>query len=169
MLQLLNETKPKTETDMKKRILTFTALLGLAFAGQQSARAHSDAKIGPNGGRVLEFSKDQSLHGEVIEKDGMFHIALLDKNMKPVAVEKQTLAATTGDRAKPEKLTVEIKDGKFVVPMQKGGDHWTIFQFRDTADAKPVTARLHYIAKACADCDKPDWLCACGTKTKKTS
>lgn len=154
---------------MKRNILTFTAALGFAFGVQQSASAHSDAKIGPNGGRILEFSKNQSLHGEVVEKAGMFHIALLDKNMKPVAAEKQTLTATTGDRAKPEKLTVEIKDGKFVVPIQKGGDHWTIFQFRETAEAKPVTARLHYIAKPCADCSKPDWLCECGTKIKKKS
>ena len=46
----------------------------------------------------------------------MFQIGLLDKDMKPMPIEKQTLTATTGDRSKPEKLTVETKDGKFVVP-----------------------------------------------------
>ena len=129
-------------------LLKITAAIALAFASQQTARAHSDVQIGPNGGRVLEFSTNQTVHGEVVEKDGMFQIGLLDKDMKPMPIGQQTLTATTGDRSKPEKLTVESKDGKFVVPIQKGGDHWTIFQFRETPDAKPVTARLHYIAKA---------------------
>jgi hypothetical protein len=145
-------------------LLKITTAIAIAAASQQTLSAHSDAEIGPNGGRVLEFSTNQTVHGEVIEKEGVFQIGLLDKDMKPMPVEKQTLTATTGDRSKPEKLMVEVKDGKFVVPIQKGGDHWTIFQFRETANAKPVTARLHYIAKACAECGKPDWLCECGTK-----
>jgi hypothetical protein len=149
-----------------KTLLKITAAIVLAAASQQTLRAHSDVKIGPNGGRVLEFSTNQTVHGEVIEKDGMFHIGLLDKDMKPMPIEKQTLTATTGDRSKPEKLAVETKDGKFVTPIQKSGDHWTIFQFRDTQEAKPVTARLHYIAKACAECAKPDWLCECAMKNK---
>ena len=147
-------------------LLKITAAIALAFISQQTARAHSDVEIGPNGGRVLEFSTNQTVHGEVVEKDGVFQICLLDKDMKPMPIGQQTLTATTGDRSKPEKLTVETKDGKFVVPIQKGGDHWTIFQFRETPDAKPVTARLHYIAKQCATCDKPDWLCECVMKKK---
>jgi hypothetical protein len=147
-------------------LLKITAAIALAFASQPTARAHSDVQIGPNGGRVLEFSTNQTVHGEVIEKDGMFQIGLLDKDMKPMPIGQQTLTATTGDRSKPEKLTVESKDGKFVVPIQKGGDHWTIFQFRETPDAKPVTSRLRYIAEACPECDKPEWLCECGMKDK---
>ena len=147
-------------------LLKITAAIALALASQQTVIAHSDVEIGPNGGRVLEFSTNQTVHGEVVEKDGMFHIALLDKEMKPMPIEKQTLTATTGDRNKPEKLAIETKDGKFVVPIQKGGDHWTIFQFRETPEAKPVTARLRYIAKACAECSKPDWLCECAMKDK---
>ena len=149
-----------------KTLFKITAAIALAFASPLTLRAHSDVEIGPNGGRILEFSTDRTMLGEVIEKDGMFQIGLLDKDMKPIAVDQQTLAATTGDRSKPEKLAVETKDGKFVVPVQKGGDHWTIFQFRETSGAKPVTARLHYIAQACFECSKPDWLCECGMKNK---
>src|SRR5688572_18992051 len=47
-----------------------------------SAFGHSDNESGPNGGRILEFSKNQSLHGEVTLTNGMFHVAVLDKNMK---------------------------------------------------------------------------------------
>ena len=147
-------------------LLKIAAVIALAVASQPNLSAHSDVEIGPNGGRVLEFSTNQTVHGEVVEKEGMFYVGLLDKDMKPMPIEKQTLTATTGDRSKPEKLNVETKDGKFVVPIQKGGDHWTIFQFRETPDAKPVTARLRYIAKACAECGKPDWLCECAMKNK---
>src|SRR6187399_164839 len=139
---------------MKKHILTLLSSLALNAA----ASAHSDVELGPNGGRILEFSKDQSVHGEVTVKDGKFHIAVLDKDMKPVALEDQSLTATSGDRAKPEKLIVEKKDGKFVVPTVKEGE-WIIFQFKDTAKSKPITARLQYDTKVCGECKKPEWLC----------
>lgn len=147
-------------------LLKIAAVTALAAASQQTLRAHSDVEIGPNGGRVLEFSTNGTVHGEVVEKNGMFCVTLLDKDMKPMPIAEQTLTATTGDRSKPEKLKVETKDGQFVVPIQKGGDHWTIFQFRETPKAKPVTARLRYIAQACAECGKPDWLCECAMKGK---
>jgi hypothetical protein len=35
-------------------------------------------------------------------KDGKFHVALLDWELKPVGLSEQTLTATSGYRAKPE-------------------------------------------------------------------
>ena len=81
--------------------------------------------------------------------------------MKPVELKDQTLTATSGDRKKPEKLTVEKKDGKFVVPMQKGDEFLTVFQFRDSPSARPVTARLTYDAALCSACKNAEWLCKC--------
>jgi hypothetical protein len=46
---------------MKKHILTLLSSLALIAAGF----AHGDIEIGPNGGRILKFSKNQSVHGEV--------------------------------------------------------------------------------------------------------
>ncbi len=149
----------KTPTLLKITVAIVLALTAHAYA-------HSDVKIGPNGGRILDFSTDQTVHGEVVAKDGAFHIALLDKDMKPLALAQQSLTATTGDRTQPEKLTVETKDGKFIVPLQPGDDHWTIFQFRQTPEAKLVTARLRYIATPCVECGKPDWLCECAVKAE---
>ena len=138
-----------------------TALLLLASLGLlSSAFAHGEVEIGPNGGRILEFSKDETMHGEVTVKDGRFLIALLDKNRKPVAIETQQLTATLGDRSRPEKLPVETQAGKFAVPLVKAGE-WVIFQFRPAAKAKPVTARLHYDTAPCGACKKPEWLCIC--------
>jgi len=147
---------------MKQSMLILLAALLL----NSSAAAHGDVELGPHGGRILEFSKNETIHGEVLVKDNHFHIALLDKDMKPVALVEQDLTATSGDRAKPEKLTVEKKDGAFVVPAVKAGE-WVIFQFRDNAKAKPVTARLQYDLTVCGACKEPEWVCKCAAKSAK--
>jgi len=146
---------------MKKQLLTLLS----SFVLTAAAFAHSEVELGPNGGRILELSKDQSMHGEVTVKGGKFQIAVLDKDMKPVALEAQELTAVSGDRAKPEKLPVEKTNGKFIVPTVKEGE-WIIFQYRETAKARPITARLQYETNPCGECKKPEWLCVCGTKKK---
>jgi hypothetical protein len=145
---------------MKAKLTTLilTLTTGLAFA-------HSENEIGPNGGRILEFSKNQSMHGEVTVKEGKFHVAVLDKEMKPVKIEKQSLTATGGTREKPEKLVVEKDATGFIVPLVKE-KQWLILQYRETSDAKPITARFEYETKPCGQCKKPEWLCACGSKKK---
>jgi uncharacterized glyoxalase superfamily protein PhnB len=138
---------------MKTKLILLTLITSLTFA-------HEGVERGPNGGRILEFSKDETMHGEVIVKGDQFHIALLDKDMKPVAMAEQTLTAITGERDKPVKLVVE-KDAKgFVVPVVKAGE-WLILQFKDTPNAKAVTARLEYNTSNCEGCDKAEWLCEC--------
>lgn len=147
---------------MKKQLLTFLTSLILGV----TAMAHNNVEFGPNGGRILEFSKNESMHGEVLFKENQFHIALLDKDMKPIAITDQELTATSGDRAKPEKLTVEKKGTQFLVPAVKAGD-WIIFQFRENAKAKPVTARLQYDLTICGTCKEPEWMCKCSAKAAK--
>ncbi|MBE2284650.1 MAG: hypothetical protein IAE77_14425 [Prosthecobacter sp.] len=139
---------------MKTRlILLVTLISSLAFG-------HEGVELGPNGGRILEFSKDETMHGEVTVKDGKYHIALLDKDMKPVATDKQTLTATTGDRSSPQKLAVE-KDAKgFALPLVKAGE-WLILQYKNTPDSKTITARFEYNTATCEECKEPEWLCKC--------
>lgn len=132
-------------------ILTTTSLLS----------AHEGVELGPKGGRILEFSKNETLHGEVTLKDGKFHVAVLDKDMKPLKIEKQTLSAISGDRKNPQKLAVEVKGDQFVVPALSGDDYYLVFQFKPAPDAKAVTARLHYNAANCSGCNSPEWLCKC--------
>ena len=131
-----------------------------------TAFGHGGVELGPNGGRVLEFSKNETMHGEVTVKEGKFRVALLDKDMKPVALEAQELTATSGDREKPAKLAVEKKDGKFVVPTVKEGE-WIIFQFKENAKAKPITARMQYDTTTCSKCKAPEWLCECARNEAK--
>jgi hypothetical protein len=141
---------------MKSTFLTLVAFLSLVCL----ASAHEGVEIGPNGGRILEFSKDETMHGEVTLKDGLFHIAVLDKDMKVVTVAEQTLSAVTGDRSKPQKLDVSKTPAGFTLPVIKPGD-WLILQFRPSPAAKAVTARMEYNTDICGDCKAAEWLCAC--------
>ena len=128
--------------------------------------AHEGVERGPNGGRILEFSKDETMHGEVTVKEGKFHIALLDKDMKPVAVAAQTLTASTGDRAKPVKLEVAKAATGFSMPVVSEGA-WLILQFRSGPEGKPITARMEYNTATCDGCKEPEWLCKCEPEKEK--
>jgi hypothetical protein len=147
---------------MKKHLLALLGSLALTTA----AFAHGDVEIGPNGGRILEFSKDESMHGEVTVKDGRFVIAILDKAMKPVALGEQVLTATASTGTKAEKLAVEKSGDKFIIPAVKPGE-WLIVQFKTDARAKPVTARLQYDTTPCPKCKRPEWLCKCAAEEDK--
>jgi len=144
---------------MKTKLILLSLIASLSFA-------HEGVELGPNKGRILEFSKNETMHGEVIVKGDKFHIALLDKDMKAVAMAEQTLTATTGERDKPVKLVVE-KDAKgFVVPVVKAGE-WLILQYKDTPKAKAVTARMEYNTSTCEECKKAEWLCECKKEEEK--
>jgi hypothetical protein len=143
---------------MKKTLTALTLALTASFAF-----GHGDIELGPNKGRILEFSKNETMHGEVTEKDGKLHIALLDKDMKPVKVDAHSLTATAGTRAKPVKLDVTKTESGFTIPLPAAGE-WLILQYKDSADAKAITARLNYDTRNCAPCKNPEWRCACGAK-----
>jgi hypothetical protein len=140
----------------KLTTLAFSIITTLAFG-------HGGVELGPNGGRILEFSKNETMHGEVTVKGDKFHIAVLDKDMKPVKMDQQVLTATTGDRENPKKLEVSKDEKGFIVPVVKAGE-WLIVQFKDTPKSKAITARLEYNTKKCEECKNPEWLCTCAAK-----
>lgn len=140
---------------MKSKLTLLFLALTTSFA-----LAHGGVELGPNGGRLLEFSKNETIHGEVTVKDGKFLVALLDKDQKPVAMAPSVLTATSGTGAKPEKITVEKTDTGFSLPVVKEGQT-VILQFRETEKGKPVTARFKYDTSNCDGCDNPEWICKC--------
>ena len=143
---------------MKSKLLTllFALTASVAFG-------HGGVKIGPNGGRILEFSKNETMHGEVTVKDGKFHVALLDKDMKPLAVDAQSLTVTGGTREKPVKLEVTKEAKGFTLPLVKEGQ-WLIVQFKEKPGSKAVTARMEYDTGNCDACSSPEWLCKCSAE-----
>jgi hypothetical protein len=141
-----------------------TKLTALILAITASfAFGHGEIELGPNKGRILEFSTNESMHGEVTAKDGKLHIAVLDKDMKPVKVEAQSLTANGGTREKPVKLEVTKSESSFTITPPKNGE-WLIIQFKESASAKTITARMMYDGKECGTCKNPEWLCTCGQK-----
>lgn len=143
---------------MKTKLTLLFLALTTSFA-----LAHGGVELGPDGGRLLEFSKNDTIHGEITLKDQKFQIALLDKALKPVAVAAQTLTVTSGTGAKPEKLTVEKTATGFSIPAVKEGS-LLVFQFRENEKSKPVTARFTYDTSNCDKCDSPEWICKCEAK-----
>lgn len=148
---------------MKKKLAAILLALSAAFAF-----GHGGVELGPNKGRLLEFSKNESVHGEVTLKDGKFNVALLGKDLKAVKVEAQTLTATAAAKegGKGTKLEVAKTADGFTVPAVKDGE-WLILQFKDTAKAKAVTARFKYDTGNCEACSKAEWLCECKPEGKK--
>ena len=146
------------------------AKLAALFAALTATLAfgHGGVEIGPNGGRILEFSKNETMHGEVTVKDGKFNVAILDKDMKPVKVAEQTLAATSaaGETGKGTKIEVTRTESGFTLPAVKDGE-WLILQFRENAKGKAITARMHYDTGTCEECKEPEWLCKCKAADKK--
>ena len=127
---------------------------------------HGGVELGPNGGRILEFSKNETMHGEVTVKDGKFHVSVLDKDMKPVKVAAQSLTASGGTREKPEKIAVTKDESGFTFPAVKEGQ-WLIVQFKETEKSKAVTARMEYNTAICEECKKAEWLCECKPEKEK--
>jgi hypothetical protein len=150
---------------MKKQLLTLLSSIALTAAACAQHR-HGNVELGPNGGRILEFSKNETMHGEVTVKDGKFHIAVLDKDLKPVALGEQIVTATGGATGKPEKLTVEKSGDRFVVPSVKAGE-WLILQYKENAKAKAITARVQYDTSKCGECKAEEWLCKCSSEKAK--
>ncbi len=143
---------------MTNKLTTILLALTATFAF-----GHEGIELGPNKGRILEFSTDETMHGEVTAVDGKLQIAVLDKDMKPVKVEAQSVTATGGTREKPVKLEVTTSEIGFTIVAPKDGE-WLILQYKDSASAKPITARMHFNEKQCAPCGNPEWRCACGDK-----
>jgi hypothetical protein len=140
---------------MKTKLTAIVLALTASFAF-----GHGEIELGPNKGRILEFSTNETMHGEVTEKDGKLHIALLDKDMKPIKVDAQSLAATAGTRQAPVKIDVTKGEASFAIAAPTAGE-WIIIQYKENSDAKTITARLHYDTKKCAPCGNPEWRCAC--------
>jgi hypothetical protein len=155
------EATANDRNTMKTSLLTLAAMLLL---GITRTLGHGGVELGPNGGRIVEFSKNETLHGEVTLTNGQFHVSILDKEMKPVAVTEQSLVVTGGDRAKPEKPKVEVQGGRFVFSALKGDDYLLVLQFRENPASKAITARIEFDAAICSACKNPEWLCKCSSE-----
>ena len=150
---------------MKSTLLKL--VVAIIFAATPAALAHQDIKIGPNGGRLFPLESKATPQMEVSAKDGKFVIHLLDSAGRPVPIGERSLTVTAGSRSNPKKLVVEKAETTFAAAIPKGDEFPVVFQLRETTGAKPLTARMNYDGKACGECNKPEWLCSCGSPQAK--
>lgn len=154
---------------MKLNLLILLALLGapIAFAEdkhdheKESKEEHAehgdhddhgghgeeDAKKGPNGGHVVTSKSGFSLE-LFVGKDKKPRIAFLDKDLKAVKLEAQSVSATAGERSAPVKIAFakgKDADSEVLVgdkELPSGAHVPMVLVIKTTADAKAVTERF---------------------------
>jgi len=106
-----------------------------------------DAKKGPNGGTVVESKAGFSFE-VTVSKDRKARVVFLDKELKAVALEAQTITGIAGERSAPVKLTFakgKDADANVLISDQalpEGGHVPLNLVIKTTADAKAVTEKL---------------------------
>ncbi|MDZ4289734.1 MAG: hypothetical protein U0984_17340 [Prosthecobacter sp.] len=148
---------------MKTILLQLTLLLALGVV----VHAHERITMGPNGGRILAIDSETTPNAEIkVTADQRFQINFLDKDRKPIALGERKLTVTAGERSATKKLSLEAKDETLVTEVApEGMDYYVVMQLREPGSSKSKTFRLHYNTNECGECHKPEWLCACGTKS----
>lgn len=106
-----------------------------------------DAKKGPNGGTVVESKAGFSFE-VAVSKDRKARIVFLDKELKAVALEAQTISGIAGERSAPTKLTFakgKDADANVLISDQAlpEGAHVPLnLIIKTTADAKSVSEKI---------------------------
>ncbi len=143
---------------MKQKMLILSALFiaPMAFAAEKSDDDHSGeseeehaahAKKGPNGGHVVESKAGFSIE-VTVDKDRKARIVFLDKELKAVALEAQSITGIAGERSAPTKLVfAKGKDGDADVlisdnPLPAGAHVALVLMIKTAPDAKTATERF---------------------------
>lgn len=121
--------------------------------GKETAEEHAEhdedhgAKKGPNGGHVVESEAGFSFE-ITVDKDRKARIVFLDKELKAVALEAQSVSGIAGERSAPVKLAfakgkdadanVLISD----VALPAGAHVPMVLMIKTTAEAKTATERF---------------------------
>jgi hypothetical protein len=141
---------------MKTNIITLAALV----AGITLAAAAENIKA-PNGGRIIHTVDP---HAEfVVTADKKIEIRFLDDSGKVIAPGEQVVTVTTGDRAKPIKLTF-AKDGNKLVSDKTIPDGEllpVVLQIRAKEGEKASTAKFTLNLAKCSTCGNLEYACTC--------
>lgn len=106
-----------------------------------------DAKKGPNGGHVVESKSGFSIE-VTVDKDRRARIVFLDKDLKAVELEGQTITGIAGERSAPTKLVfAKGKDADANVlisdnPLPAGAHVALVLMIKTAPDAKTATERF---------------------------
>lgn len=142
-----------------KKLTLIITLLATPFAFAADEHDHSkeskeehhkheeNVNKGPNGGHVIESKAGFALE-VTTDKDRKARIVFLDKNLKAVALEAQTITGIAGERSAPVKLTFakgKDVDANFLISdkaLPAGAHIAMILTIKTKPDAKAVTERF---------------------------
>jgi hypothetical protein len=122
---------------------------------------HTNAKAGPNGGRVI-MSVEPHLEF-FVTKERFIQITFLNDAGKPIAPDKQTLSLIGGDRQNPVRLRFE-KKGSVLLSNQalpKGNNLPLILSIKMDAESKTVREKFNLNLSQCPTCDYNEYACIC--------
>ncbi len=130
-------------------------------AGADHGHAHPKKEAGPNGGRVLTAVTPRAEFFVTAERK--VQITFIGEDGKAVAPAGQVVTVTTGDRAKPTKLSFTRVGDTLLsdAALPAGDDLPTVVQIKVTPDAKSVVARFNLNLSLCSGCSKAEYACTC--------
>ena len=145
---------------MNKWIITAIAAVLLSAS---AALAEDENKIipGPKGGKVFAT---ESLRAEfLVNADRTVTVTFYDKDMKPVAPDKQSVTVIAEAPDGKAKLELAARNGALssTEPLPAGEGYRVIVQVRDAPESKPQNFRLDLIMSTCGECSRPEYACTC--------
>ena len=154
---------------MKTTLLKFTIVLAalaclapVSRADEKSGDHKHEKKIvaGPKGGRLLETTPAAEFF---VEKDHIVSLTLYGKDLKPIAVKKESATLVTDVKGDKKKIEMEKKGDVLVskTALPKGDGYNVIVQFKAAPDAKPKNFRIPLDMSTCSGCKRVEYACTC--------
>ncbi len=151
---------------MKMVSKLFLAVATLFFALNANAYAADDHKHasvgGPKGGRILENTQPRAEF--FVEEDLSVTVTFYDEDLKPVAVEEQSVSVVTKAEGKKTTLDFEKKGDALVSKGSLPKEHALnlVVQFKQAPNDKARNFRFVYEDHICSACKRAEYACICG-------
>lgn len=151
----------KTNISILTIALALCASLAIPAVAKDEKKEDHKKHVAPKGGKLLDKTEP---HAEfVIEKDRTVTINFYNDDLKPVAVETQTVTVIADAKDGKAKLEFEKKGDSLVskTKLPEGDGYNIVVQLKQTAEAKPQNIRFKLDMAECDGCKKPEYACSC--------
>jgi len=129
--------------------------------GHDNDHDHEEAMAGPNGGKVITSVEP---HLEFfVTKDRKVQITALGEDLKPIALEEQSIRVIGGSRSNPTRLSF-AKQGQSLISdkaFPAGNDFPVVVQIKSSANAKTIMEKFNLNLSKCPTCEYKEYACTC--------
>lgn len=140
---------------------SFSALVAEEHDHDHHGHDHGGVEAGPNGGRVLHKIEP---HLEFfVTKDRKVQLTALDNKLKAIAIGKQVVKVTAGDRQNPIKMSF-VKQGNVLMSetaFPAGDDFPVVVQMKNSKVGKSVIEKFTLNMSPCPTCEYLEYACTC--------